>query len=65
MAADLLATTTEKLKRLVKHMEEKYPDRENVGRLVRGFNLKEFMKRYQQVNILRTVRIKERNWRSV
>lgn len=40
MAADLLATTTEKLKRLVKHMEEKYPERENVRRLVRGFNPK-------------------------
>lgn len=40
LAADLLATTTEKLKQLVKHMEEKYPERENVRRLVRGFNPK-------------------------
>ena len=38
LAADLLAKTTEKLKKLVKHMDEKYPDRENVRRLVRGFN---------------------------
>lgn len=40
LAADLLATTTEKLKKLVKHMDEKYPERENVRRLVRGFNPK-------------------------
>jgi len=40
LAADLLAKTTEKLKKLVKHMDETYPDRENVKRLVRGFNPK-------------------------
>lgn len=40
LAADLLARTTEKLKKLVAHMKEKYPDRENVKRLVNGFNPK-------------------------
>ena len=40
LAADLLAKTTEKLKKLVKHMEETYPDRENVKRLISGFNPK-------------------------
>lgn len=40
LAADLLAKITTKLKTLVKHMKEKYPDRENVRRLVEGFNPK-------------------------
>ena len=40
LAADLLARTTEKLKKLVKHMKEKYPGRDNVKRLVNGFNPK-------------------------
>lgn len=39
-AADLLATTTNKLKTLVKHMGEKYPERDNVKRLVNNFNPK-------------------------
>tara|TARA_Y100000816_G_C25773827_1_gene406114 strand:+ start:9 stop:605 length:597 start_codon:yes stop_codon:yes gene_type:complete len=36
-AVNLLATVTEKMKRLVKYMGEKYPDRENVKRLVKRF----------------------------
>ena len=40
LAANLLAKTTEKLKKLVAHMNEKYPKRDNVKRLVNGFNPK-------------------------
>lgn len=40
MAANLLARITQKLKKLVAHMKEKYPDRDNVKRLVNGFNPK-------------------------
>jgi hypothetical protein len=36
-AADLLATVTNKCKTLVLFMKEKYPDREDVKRLVKGF----------------------------
>jgi hypothetical protein len=39
-AADLLATTTEKCKRLVEYMGNKFPDQENVKRLVKGYNPK-------------------------
>ena len=38
--ADLLAHTTQDLKKLVEYAKEKYPDRENVQRLVNGFNPK-------------------------
>lgn len=38
--ADILARTTNKLKRLVKYMGQKYPKRENVRRLVDNFNPK-------------------------
>ena len=37
-AADLLAKVTEKCKQLVTYMKEKYPEKENVKRLVKGFN---------------------------
>lgn len=40
MSADLLARVTGKLKKLVKYVGEKYPDRENCKRLVKGFNPK-------------------------
>ena len=40
MVADLLAKVTGKLKKLVKYMGEKYPDRDNVKRLVKNFNPK-------------------------
>lgn len=40
LVADLLAKVTGKLKKLVKHMGEKYPDRENVKRLIKNFNPK-------------------------
>ena len=33
LAADLLATVTQKLKKLVAHMKQKYPERPNVERL--------------------------------
>jgi hypothetical protein len=39
-SADLLARVTEKMKKLVKYMDDKYPKRENVNRLVDGFNPK-------------------------
>ena len=38
LVADLLARVTHKLERLVKYMEEKYPTRDNVKRLVKNFN---------------------------
>lgn len=38
LVADLLAETTTNLKKLVAHMGEKYPTRENVKRLVKNFN---------------------------
>jgi len=40
LAADLLARVTNKLKQLVKAVGKKFPDRENVNRLVDGFNPK-------------------------
>ena len=42
-SADMLADMTIKLKRLVKHMAQKYPDEERVKRLVKGFNPKKVM----------------------
>ena len=40
LVADLLARVTQKLKKLVAYMNEKYPARENVVRLVKNFNPK-------------------------
>ena len=37
LAADKLARVTQKLKKLVEHLKEKYPDRGNVKRLAEGF----------------------------
>lgn len=42
-AVDLLATVTNKCKKLVEYIKEKYPNNENVERLVRGFNPKKVM----------------------
>lgn len=42
-AADLLAKITEKCKELVKYTAEKYPDKENVKRLVKGYNPQKVM----------------------
>jgi hypothetical protein len=42
-AADLLAKTTDKCKDLVAYVGKKYPDRDDVQRLVRGFNPKKVM----------------------
>jgi len=39
-AADLLAEVTQKMKELVKYMNEKYPEDPEVQRLVKGFNPK-------------------------
>jgi len=39
-AANLLATITEKCKELVKYVGKKYPDQDNVKRLVAGYNPK-------------------------
>ena len=41
LVADLLATVTMKLKKLVEYMEKKFPDRENVKRLKQNFNPKQ------------------------
>ena len=38
LAADLLATTTQKLKKLVVYLGKTYPDRENCQLLVKNFN---------------------------
>ena len=40
LAANLLAHVTQKLKKLVAYMKQKYPDRANVQRLVKNFNPK-------------------------
>ena len=40
MAADLLAKVTQKLKKLVIHMKEKYPNKDNVKRLSEKFSPK-------------------------
>lgn len=42
-AADLLAKTTDKCKDLVAYVGKKYPDRDDVQRLVHGFNPKKVM----------------------
>jgi hypothetical protein len=42
-AADLLAKVTDKCKKLVKYVEEKYPDQENIKRLVSGYNPQKIM----------------------
>jgi hypothetical protein len=38
LAADLLARTSQKLEKLTKYLDNTYPDRENINRLVKGFN---------------------------
>lgn len=38
LAADLLAETTQNMIKLVEHLGDKYPDRDNVKRLVKNFN---------------------------
>jgi hypothetical protein len=40
LAADRLASVNEKMGKLVAHLKVKYPDRENVTRLVKGYNPK-------------------------
>tara|TARA_B100001063_G_scaffold48897_2_gene42823 strand:+ start:866 stop:1459 length:594 start_codon:yes stop_codon:yes gene_type:complete len=40
LVADLLANTTLKLKKLVSHLKEKYPSRDNIKRLYTNFNPK-------------------------
>ena len=40
LAADLLAKTSQKMTKLVKIMSKKYNERENIKRLVKGFNPK-------------------------
>jgi hypothetical protein len=42
-AVNLLATVTEKCKKLVEYLGNKYPDKENVQRLISGFNPKKIM----------------------
>ena len=42
-AADLLAKVTEKCKELVNYTAEKHPDKENVKRLVKGYNPQKVM----------------------
>jgi len=43
LASDLLANVTEKCKKLVAYVDKKYPEQENVQRLVKGFNPKKVM----------------------
>ncbi len=43
LAADLLAKINVKMNNLVKYLDEKYPDRENIKRLVNGYNPKKIM----------------------
>lgn len=43
LASDLLASVTEKCKQLVAYVDKKYPDQENIQRLVKGFNPKKVM----------------------
>ena len=43
LVADLLARVTGKMSRVVKHLAEKYPDRDNVKRLKDGFNPKKIV----------------------
>ena len=38
LVADLLAETTQNMKKIVSYLGEKYPERENVKRLVKNFN---------------------------
>tara|TARA_X000000368_G_C23053320_1_gene722572 strand:- start:27 stop:620 length:594 start_codon:yes stop_codon:yes gene_type:complete len=38
LAADKLANVNNKLNKLVKHLGEKYPDKDNVKRLINGYN---------------------------
>ena len=42
-ASNLLATTTDKMKKLVIYVNEKYPDKDNVNRLVKKFNPKKIV----------------------
>jgi hypothetical protein len=42
-SADLLAKVTDKCRKLVKYVEEKFPDQDNVKRLVNGFNPQKVM----------------------
>ncbi len=42
-ASDLLAQTTVNMKQLVKHLEQKYPEQENVKKLVSNFNPKKIV----------------------
>ena len=42
-ASNLLATITDKCKRLVEYVGKRYPDQENVKRLVAGYNPKQVM----------------------
>ena len=59
-ASDLLANTTEKLTTIVEHLADKYPEQDNVKRLVKNFNPKKSKKFYQPVSILLIVKIKEK-----
>jgi len=42
-ASNLLATTTDKMKKLVIYVNEKYPEKDNVNRLVKKFNPKKIV----------------------
>jgi predicted metal-dependent hydrolase len=42
-ASDLLAKTTVKMKKLVEYVDEKYPDKPNIRRLVKKFNPKKIV----------------------
>jgi hypothetical protein len=43
LAADRLAVVNDKMNKLVEHCAKKYPNRENIGRLKKGYNPKKIM----------------------
>lgn len=58
LAANLLAKVTQRCKDLVIYCGKKYPNDEDVQRLVQKFNPKKYQKHYQLVNILPIVKTK-------
>ena len=61
LVADLLATVTLKLKKLVKHMEQEFPDRDNVKRLCSNFNPQKIYETLPTRNTQHIVKIKVKN----
>ena len=64
-ASDLLATTTTKMSKLVKHLGDTYPEKENVKYLVSNYNPKKIMETLPTSEYTHTVKIKGRKLCSV